>query len=45
MFRLPLTARIPLAVSLLFLAISATLISLALHGLSRQFDTQISNLG
>mgnify|MGYP000980892364 CR=1 FL=1 len=32
--RLPLTARIPLAVSLLFLAISAALISLALHGVS-----------
>lgn len=43
--RLPLTARIPLAVSLLFLVISAALISLALHGLSRQFDRQVSNLG
>ena len=45
MLRLPLTARIPLAVSLLFLVISAALISLALHGLSRQFDSQVSNLG
>ncbi|CAB3636692.1 MAG: sensor histidine kinase [Achromobacter pulmonis] len=45
MFRLPLTARIPLAVSLLFLVISAALISLALHGLSRQFDSQVANLG
>ena len=43
--RLPLTARIPLAVSLLFLAISAALISLALHGVSRQFDRQVANLG
>ncbi|OZI40417.1 histidine kinase [Bordetella genomosp. 1] len=43
--RLPITARIPLAVSLLFLLISAALISLALHGVSRQFDRQISNLG
>lgn len=45
MLRLPLTTRIPLAVSLLFLVISAALISLALHGLSRQFDRQIDNLG
>ncbi|OZI38737.1 histidine kinase [Bordetella genomosp. 5] len=45
MLRLPLTARIPLAVSLLFLLISAALTSLALHGLSRQFDRQITNLG
>ncbi|MFJ1301858.1 sensor histidine kinase [Pseudomonadota bacterium AL_CKDN230030165-1A_HGKHYDSX7] len=45
MLRLPLTARIPLAVSLLFMLISAALISLALHGLSRQFDRQITNLG
>ena len=45
MLRLPLTARIPLAVSLLFLVISAARISLALHGLSRQFDSQVSNLG
>lgn len=45
MLRLPLTARIPLAVSLLFLVISAALISLALHGLSRQFDRQVANLG
>lgn len=45
MFRLPLTARIPLAVSLLFLVISAALISLALHGVSRQFDRQVANLG
>ncbi len=45
MLRLPLTARIPLAVSLLFLVISAALISLALHGVSRQFDRQIANLG
>ncbi|HAP26721.1 MAG TPA: histidine kinase [Achromobacter sp.] len=43
--RLPLTARIPLAVSLLFLVISAALISLALHGVSRQFDRQVANLG
>ncbi len=45
MFRLPLTARIPLAVSLLFLVISTALISLALHGVSRQFDRQVANLG
>ncbi|NMK46450.1 ATP-binding protein [Achromobacter sp. Bel] len=45
MLRLPLTARIPLAVSLLFLVISAALISLALHGVSRQFDRQVANLG
>lgn len=45
MLRLSLTARIPLAVSLLFLVISAALISLALHGVSRQFDRQIANLG
>lgn len=43
--RLPLTVRIPLAVSLLFLLISVALISLALHGVSRQFDRQISALG
>lgn len=45
MLRLPLTARIPLAVSLLFLVISSALISLALHGVSRQFDRQVANLG
>ncbi|MCD0500559.1 histidine kinase [Achromobacter sp. MY14] len=45
MLRLSLTSRIPLAVSLLFLVISAALISLALHGVSRQFDRQIANLG
>ncbi|MDT4809188.1 sensor histidine kinase [Achromobacter agilis] len=45
MLRLPITARIPLAVSLLFLLISAALISLALHGVSRQFDRQVSDLG
>ncbi len=45
MLRLSLTARIPLAVSLLFLVISAALISLALHGVSRQFDRQVANLG
>jgi len=45
MLRLPLTVRIPLAVSLLFLVISAALISLALHGVSRQFDRQVRDLG
>jgi signal transduction histidine kinase len=45
MLRLSLTARIPLAVALLFLVISTALISLALHGVSRQFDRQITNLG
>lgn len=45
MFRLSLTARIPLAVSLLFFVISAALISLTLHGVSHQFDRQIDNLG
>lgn len=43
--RLPLTVRIPLAVAALFLAISSALISLALHGLSRQFDRQIADMG
>lgn len=43
--RLPLTVRIPLAVAVLFLAVSAALISLSLHGLSRQFDRQIDDLG
>lgn len=45
MFRLSLTARIPLAVSLLLFVISAALISLALHGVSHQFDRQIDKLG
>ena len=45
MFRLSLIARIPLAVSFLFLVISTALISLALHGVSRQFDRQVANLG
>lgn len=43
--RLPLTVRIPLAVAALFLAIASALISLALHGLSRQFDKQIADMG
>lgn len=45
MFPLPLTVRLPLAVSLLFLVISGALISLALHGVSRQFDRQIADMG
>ncbi|VGO10893.1 Sensor histidine kinase [plant metagenome] len=43
--RLPLTVRIPLSVALLFLLISAALISLSLHGLSRQLDRQIEDMG
>ncbi|WP_454691410.1 ATP-binding protein [Achromobacter aloeverae] len=43
--RLPLTVRIPLSVALLFLIVSTALISLSLHGLSRQFDRQIDDLG
>lgn len=43
--RLPLTVRIPLSVALLFLLICAALISLALHGLSRELDRQIDDMG
>lgn len=43
--RLPLTVRIPLAVTACFLIICVALISLALHGATRQFDRQITDLG
>jgi len=43
--RLPLTVRIPLGVAVLFFLVSSALISLSLHGLSRQFERQVSNLG
>ncbi|KAG1434075.1 hypothetical protein G6F57_021762 [Rhizopus arrhizus] len=45
MFRFSLIARIPLAFSFLLLVFSTALISLALHGVSRQFDRQVANLG
>lgn len=45
MGRLPLTVRIPLGVAVLSLLVSTALISLSLHGLSRQFERQISDLG
>jgi len=43
--RLPLTVRIPLAVSILFLAIAAVLTLLAIHGMSRQVERHIADLG
>ena len=43
--RLPLTVRIPLGVAVLSLLVSSALITLSLHGLSRQFERQIADLG
>lgn len=43
--RLPLTVRIPLGVAVLFFGVSSVLISLSLHGLSRQFERQVADLG
>lgn len=43
--RLPLTVRIPLGVAVLFFGVSTVLISLSLHGLSRQFERQVADLG
>ncbi len=43
--RLPLTVRIPFGVAILFFGVSTVLISLSLHGLSRQFERQVADLG
>lgn len=43
--RLPLTVRIPMGVAVLFFGVSTVLISLSLHGLSRQFERQVADLG